>query len=215
MRQKTFVTYDEVLRVPLIFSNPVLYPVARTTEALVSHVDLLPTLCALTNVPNWQAKGFQGIDYSSVVVDPLNAVPVQDHVLFTFDDIYAASNAANFPDGVASPPNRIQMIRSSGHKYARYFDGAGVEPDQEEFYDLRPAGGDYDASYQLPLEMRNLSTWAEARRVVLGVAGVAGRRVGGAGGVVAHEALPMAEAGSMRSTRRREKAHPMTEATRR
>src|SRR5690606_7356563 len=69
LRQKTFVGYDEALRVPLIWSNPVLFPEARSTDSLVSHVDLLPTLCALTGVPDWQSKGFAGIDYSSIVLD--------------------------------------------------------------------------------------------------------------------------------------------------
>src|SRR5690606_9988823 len=50
LRQKAFVAYEEVLRVPLIWSNPELYPEPKTTAAMVSHVDLLPTLCALTGV---------------------------------------------------------------------------------------------------------------------------------------------------------------------
>jgi len=163
LRQKTFVSYDEVLRVPMIYSNSMLYPTAQITNALVSHVDLLPTLCALAGVPNWQAKGFAGVDYSSIVLNP-TAPSVQDYILFTFDDIYAASNAAKFPNGAVSPPNRIRMIRSADFKYARYFDGAGLAQDQQEFYDLRPAGGDFNAVFGLPLELNNLSVWAEARR---------------------------------------------------
>jgi arylsulfatase A-like enzyme len=168
LRQKTFVTYDEVLRVPLIWSNPTLYPTAQSTNALVSHVDLLPTLCALTGVPNWQSKNFAGVDYSSIVLNPA-APPVQDYILFTFDDIYAAADAANFPNGAVPPPNRIRMIRTSDFKYARYFDGAGVAADQQEFYDLRPTGGDFNALFGLPLELKNLSVWAEARRTINGV----------------------------------------------
>ena len=159
LRQKAFVSYEETVRVPLIWSNPQLFPAARTSPAMVSHVDLLPTLCALTAVPNWQAKGFKGIDYSSIILDPA-ALPVQDYVLFTFDDIYAAASRTTFPNGVADPPNRIQMIRTGDFKYARYYDAAGVAPDQSEFYDLRPAGGDFDASFNQPLELRNLSEWA-------------------------------------------------------
>ena len=154
-----FVTYEESIRVPLIWSNPQLFPTAQTTAALVSHVDLLPTLCALTGVPNWQSKGFAGVDYSSLVLNPA-APAVQDYVLFTFDDIYAGANQTYSPNGMVDPPNRIQMIRTTDFKYARYFDGAGVEPEQSEFYDLRPNGGDYDSTYGRPLEMKNLSTWA-------------------------------------------------------
>lgn len=167
LRQKTFVGYDEALRVPLIWSNPVLYPSAQSTSALVSHVDLLPTLCALTGVPDWQSKGFAGIDYSSIVLNPA-APPVQNYVLFTFDDIYSGGDAANFPNGTVPPPNCIRMIRTSDFKYVRYFDPAEAEPDQQEFYDLRPLGGDYSVLYGLPLELNNLSLWAQARRTLLG-----------------------------------------------
>ena len=168
LRQKPFVTYEEVLRVPMIWSNPTLYPSAKTTDALVSHVDLLPTLCELTGVPNWQSKGFAGVDYSSIVLDPA-APPVQDYVLFAFDDIYASADAASAPNGAVPPPNRIRMIRNADFKYARYFDGAGQVPDQQEFYDHRPTGGDYSALFGLPLELNNLSLWAEGLRTANGV----------------------------------------------
>lgn len=159
MRQKCFVAYDEVLRVPLVWSNPRLFPTPRTTDALVSHVDFLPTISSLLGVPDWQTKGFRGVDYSSLVLDS-EAPPVQDHVLFTYDDIYAGQSREDYPDGVAPPPNRMQAIRTADFKYTRYYDAAGIEPDQEEFYDLRPVGGDYDATHQLPLELNNLSEWA-------------------------------------------------------
>ena len=163
LRQKTFVAYDEALRVPLIWSNPILFPTARTSDAMVSHVDLLPTLCSLADVPNWTSKGFSGIDYSSILLDPL-APPVQDYILFTFDDIFAGGDAANFPQGTVGPPNCLRVIRTKDFKYARYFDKDGVEPDEEEFYDLRSTGGDYNATYDLPTEIRNLSIWAEDAR---------------------------------------------------
>ena len=159
LRQKMFVCYEEAIHVPLVWSNPQMYPSPQNTSALVSHVDLLPTLCALTGVPNWQAKGFQGVDYSSLVLDP-SAPAVQDYVLFTFDDIYAGADAAVATNGMVSPPNRLQMIRTSDFKYARYYDSAGSVAEQEEFYDLRSSGGDYDSTYGSPLEMNNLSSWA-------------------------------------------------------
>ena len=174
LRQKTFVAYEEALRVPLIWSNPGLFPAARTTEAMVSHVDFLPTLCELTGVPNWQAKGFKGVNYSHVVLHPdTNNSPtaVQPYVLFTFDDIFAGQDAAGTgPNGVVAPPNRIQAVRTQDFKLARYWDGSGSStpaPDQGEFYDLRLTGGDYYANdgaggatvYNAPgpLEMINLS----------------------------------------------------------
>ncbi len=159
MRQKCFVAYDEVLRVPLVWSNPRLFPTPRTTDALVSHVDFLPTVASFAGVPDWQAKGLLGVDYTSLLLDP-HAPPVQDHVLFTYDDIYAGQSREDFPEGVAPPPNRMQTIRTADFKYTRYYDADGIAPDEEEFYDLRPTGGDFDVMHQLPLELKNLSEWA-------------------------------------------------------
>lgn len=161
LRQKPFVVYEEAMRVPLIWSNAELFGGRGSTQALVSHVDLLPTLCSLVGVPDWRAKGFQGVDYSSILLNP-SAPPVQDYVLFTFDDIYAGQDESQFPDGVAHPINRIQMIRTADFKYAKYYGDPSVG-DQEEFYDLRPQGGDYDSAFGQPLEMRNLSQWAATR----------------------------------------------------
>ena len=167
LRQKTFVAYDEALRVPLVWSNPVLYPAARSTDALVSHVDLLPTLCSLAGVPSWESKNFAGVDYSSIILDPA-APPVQDHVLFTFDDLYSGGDAATFPNGTVPPPNFLRMIRTHQFKYVRYFDPTSAAHEQQEFYDLRPNGGDYSVAYGLPLEMNNLSLWAEGLRELAG-----------------------------------------------
>ncbi len=175
LRQKSFMCYEEVVRVPLIWSNPIDFPAGRTSDKLVSHVDLLPTICATLGVPGWQGYNFSGIDYSSLIQSPV-APDVQDYLLFTFDDIYAGQNAVNSPAGIVPPPNRIQMIREKEFKYARYFDAAGVQADQQEFYDLRPTGlggTDYDDTYGQPLELSNLSVWAEAIRIVAGQAPIA------------------------------------------
>jgi hypothetical protein len=152
-----------------------MFPTAKTTDAMVSHVDLLPTLCELVGVPNWQTKGFQGVNYSHVVLHPeANTSPtaVQPYVLYTWDDIYAGNDKAlTGPKGLVDPPNRIQMVRTPDFKLARYWDGSPNDPtpapDQGEFYDLRPTGGDYypndGASGAVvynaagPLEARNLS----------------------------------------------------------
>lgn len=170
LRQKTFNAYEETIRIPLIWSNPELFPEGRVSHDLVSHVDFLPTVCTLLGVPNPEQYRFAGVDYSSLVLDG-NAPPVQDYVLFTFDDVYAGQAAVGEDQGaVVPPPNRLHMIREADWKYVRYFDGNGVEPDQQEFYDVRTAaqgGTDTDPATGEPVEMRNLSMWAEARRTAL------------------------------------------------
>jgi hypothetical protein len=171
LRQKAFMCYEENTRIPLVWSNPGLFPAGRVSSHLVSHLDLLPTICSLLGVPDWTSYQFAGVDYSSLLLDP-DAPAVQDYILFTYDDIYAGQSAASSDgNGIVSPPNRIQMIREVDYKYARYFDGLGVAADQQEFYDLRIAalsGTDTDPVTGEPVELRNLSAWAEARRSLLG-----------------------------------------------
>jgi choline-sulfatase len=131
MRQKSFNVYEESLRVPLVFSNPRLFPAARASDALVSHVDLLPTLASLIDAPDAARADWQGVDYSALVRDPA-AAPVQEEVVFTYDDVRCAQNVVQ----LVAPPNRIVSIRETRYKLARYYDGDGIEPDQWEMYDL-------------------------------------------------------------------------------
>ena len=83
--QKCFNFYEETMRVPLVFSNPVLYPQPLISDALVSHVDLVPTLATLLGVPpSARQTDWQGVDFSSLLLDPQNAPPVQDYTVFTY-----------------------------------------------------------------------------------------------------------------------------------
>jgi choline-sulfatase len=121
--------------VPLVFSNPRLFPEPRQSDALVSHVDLLPTLASLIDAPDAARASWQGVDYSALlrVRDPSVAPErVQDHIVFTYDDVRCAQNMPQ----LVPPPNRIVSIREARFKLARYYDGDGIEPDQWEMYDL-------------------------------------------------------------------------------
>ena len=73
--------YEEAIRVPLVFSNPKLFPRPLRTSALVSHVDLAPTLASLLGTPKEKLPKykFTGRDYSSILLDPVRAKPVQDY----------------------------------------------------------------------------------------------------------------------------------------
>jgi choline-sulfatase len=131
-RQKSFNVYEESLRVPLVFSNPRLFPEPRQSDALVSHVDLLPTLASLIEAPDEARADWQGIDYAALILGG-DEMPVQDHIVFTYDDLRCAQNVVQ----LVAPPNRIISIREERYKLARYYDGDGIEPDQWEMYDLR------------------------------------------------------------------------------
>lgn len=141
LRQKNFNFYEEALRVPLVFSNPRLFPAARQTDALVSHVDFLPTLATLFAAPESALAAWQGVDYAKTVLHPDTRAP-QDYVVFTWDDWQAGQ-----PNGpYLPPPNHIVSIREERWKLAEYYDADGQVPSQWEMYDLK-----HD-----PLEMVNL-----------------------------------------------------------
>ncbi|GAB4152864.1 MAG: hypothetical protein Fur0021_18010 [Candidatus Promineifilaceae bacterium] len=141
-RQKNFLFYEEVIRVPLIFSNPELYRRPVTSSALVSHVDFLPTLANLFGAPVAARAAWQGVDYSSLVLNPSDR-DVQDYVVFTYDDYQSGQPQGPYP----TPPNHIVSIREARYKLAEYYDVAGQVPSQWEMYDL----------WHDPLERKNLA----------------------------------------------------------
>jgi choline-sulfatase len=131
LRQKTFVAYEEALRVPLVISNPVLFkdhPI-KQSMALASLVDIFPTVIDMANVPNPPA-GLAGTSLLPVMED---GTPVQHSILFTFDDTKAGSNS-NW--SVVKAANRIRCIRTEKWKFDYYFDALGAFYNQYELYDL-------------------------------------------------------------------------------
>jgi len=142
LRQKNFNFYEEATRVPLVYSNPRLYPAPRETDALVSHVDFLPTVASLVKAPRRARAPWQGVDYSRLVLDPSER-PVQDYVVFTFDDYQSGQPKPPYPQ----PPNHVVSIRERRWKLAKYFDAKGETPPQWEMYDLKSD----------PLERKNLA----------------------------------------------------------
>jgi arylsulfatase A-like enzyme len=52
MREKAYNAYEETIHVPLVVSNPALFPRAVRTQALASLIDLMPTVAALAGVRN-------------------------------------------------------------------------------------------------------------------------------------------------------------------
>jgi choline-sulfatase len=142
MRQKMFNFYEETLRVPLTFSNPKLYRKPVTSNAMVSHVDFLPTMANLFKAPRSARADWEGRDYSKLILDPKKK-GVQDYVAFTFDDVFAGQPTGPY----VQPPQHIVSIRETRYKLAKYYDPEGNEPDQWEMYDLK-----HD-----PLEVRNIA----------------------------------------------------------
>jgi choline-sulfatase len=133
MRQKNFNFYEESTRVPLVYSNPRLFKKPRTSDAIVSHVDFLPTLASLVGAPaSARDPSWQGVDYSDQILGG-SAKPPQDYTVFTYDDWQSGQSRGPYP----KPPNHIVSIRERRYKLARYYDADGNEPDQWEMYDLQ------------------------------------------------------------------------------
>jgi choline-sulfatase len=132
LRQKNFNFYEESLRVPLIYSNPVLFPRPRASKQLVSHVDFLPTLASIAGAPPAARADWQGVDYSRVISNP-KAKAKQRHIVFTYDDFQSGQKSGPYP----KPPNHIVSIREARWKLAKYFDPDGKKRPQWEMYDLK------------------------------------------------------------------------------
>jgi arylsulfatase A-like enzyme len=161
LRQKMFNVYEETLNIPLVFSNPRLFPRETRTDALASLIDVLPTMLSLAGrdapeelrghdltpvlaaAADPRAAGDAGeVDLSPVTEHPAPAPSVQDAIHFTYDDHQAGTATRNAP----GQPNRIRAIRTERGKYAFYFDPDGQASSEYELYDL-----DRD-----PLEVENL-----------------------------------------------------------
>jgi choline-sulfatase len=135
LRQKFYNVYRETLSIPLIVSNPRLYPEPQTTDSFAGLVDLLPTLATVAGAPESERHGFKGRDLSPILSDP-NAT-VQDVSHFTYDDDAFPVKGAGF----------IRAITEESWKYAVYFDPYTGAPTEYELYDLASD----------PLELTNLA----------------------------------------------------------
>ncbi|MEA2479488.1 MAG: choline-sulfatase [Thermoleophilaceae bacterium] len=153
LRQKMFNAYEETMRVPLVVSNPVLFPAGATSAAPASLVDVVPTLLALAGAGAGGAV-LDGVDLSPVLArharpqrEALGRLPVavpaltapaapsdavRDDVLFTYDDHQAGTAFQEAP----GQPNRIRCVRDPRHKYAVYIDPTGRAGPEYELYDL-------------------------------------------------------------------------------
>jgi choline-sulfatase len=154
LRQKMFNAYEETINVPLVISNPVLFPRRAETGALAGLVDLLPTLLTLCGLDASQRPRLRGRDLSPLIArhagpererlerSPVDlaaflersepADSVRDDLHFTYDDHQAGTATQEAP----GQPNRIRAIRTRTMKYAVYHDPSGRTAPEHELYDL-------------------------------------------------------------------------------
>ncbi len=147
LRQKAFNVYEETIRIPLVVSNPLLFPEAKATDRMVSLIDVLPTISDLCGVA--PPAGAKGTSFAPQLANPDRGTGGGD-LYFTFDDV-----RAGFPSNPSAvrAANRIRCIRETRWKYARYFDANGSYPEEFELYDLENDPNEvnnlaYDPAYQ-------------------------------------------------------------------
>ena len=135
MRQKFYNAYRETLSVPLIVSNPRLYPAPQSTDSFAGLIDVLPTLATIGGVPEREQYGFKGYDLTPILSNP--KATVQDVLHFTYEDgVFPVKGA-----------DCIRAITEEEWKYAVYYDPFTGAPTEYEMYDLK----------RDPLEMMNLA----------------------------------------------------------
>jgi arylsulfatase A-like enzyme len=124
MRQKFYNVYRETLNIPLIVSNPRVYPKPQSTDAFGGLIDVLPTLAAIGGAPEPDQYAFKGRDLSPILTDPKTRV--QDVLHFTYEDDAIPLKGATC----------IRAIVEAGWKYAVYYDPFTGAPTEYELYDL-------------------------------------------------------------------------------
>ena len=142
--QKTFNAYEETIHIPMVVSNPRLFPRPVRTRELVGLLDVAPTVAALAGVLPAYRGHFQGADFSGLFT--ARDRPVHDAIHFTFDDTAACPPPPDIP-------GHIRALRTRDRLYAAYFNPAGTAFDYE-LYDL---GTD-------PGQTRNLASPRHATR---------------------------------------------------
>ncbi len=191
LHAKGAVSYREQNHVPLIVAHPA-YPGNKQTRAVTSHVDLAPTLVALTGLAEDKraniVKGLPGKDFSGVLAAPeradLNAV--RDGVLFNYN-MFAYLDGDFLHKAVAyiqqgGKPNQlkdagiipdmmkrgaVRMVFDGQYVFARYF-----SPKQhnrpttlEHLYQFNDVEL-YDVKAD-PLEMKNLAADGKQHRELI------------------------------------------------
>jgi arylsulfatase A-like enzyme len=122
--EKFYNAYEETIHIPLIFSNPAIWPAGQTTASMASLLDLMPTLASLLGVSG-DFTGFKGQDLSPILENP-SATLQNNFVHFTYDD-----EASTVPGA----PSIVRTLRTPGYTYSVYFLSDGSDADWE-LYDL-------------------------------------------------------------------------------
>ena len=148
MFQKWHNAYDEMVRVPFIFHNPVLFDRYQQSDILTSHADLIPTLLGLAGLDeltlarelrktHTQVRRLVGRDLSGVLLGEPGAERLSDDPVYfmTDDQIFRGAEAVSLTGVTYQPvvqPGSVETVvaylptgpagAKQRWKYSRYFD---------------------------------------------------------------------------------------------
>ena len=128
LREKMNTFYQETVNIPLIISNPLLFPEPRVCEELVGQIDLLPTIAEMIGLDEQKTKEeffLLGDSFAKTLLNP--DVHTNDEVIFLF---YSGSNFKVLPSGAA---NVICGLVNKKWKYGVYFAPEGGLPAIESY----------------------------------------------------------------------------------
>jgi choline-sulfatase len=111
--EKQYTAYREAINVPLIISNPVLFPEPRETDALWTHVDLTATIGELAGADRIGV----GVSQVPVINDPRTSV--RESSVFAMDDTLGSGSAV--AELLTSPASHIRALIRARYTYAVYF----------------------------------------------------------------------------------------------
>ncbi|MEA2237777.1 MAG: hypothetical protein QOC81_2501 [Thermoanaerobaculia bacterium] len=125
MQEKMYNAYEESMHIPLIISNPVLFPEPAVTTSLASSLDLVPTIAEI--VASGATETLRGTSLVPIINDP--GCSVHEYgVVYTYDDQF------NQP---ATLSGHIRCLRTPQWKYAVYYSLAVTGGQFEyELYDM-------------------------------------------------------------------------------
>ena len=149
LREKAYSAYEETIHVPLVISNPKLFPEPRETHALYSHIDLVATLAELVGART------VGVGKSLVPVLKGAAEKVQDDVLFCFDDSFI------LPEN--TPGSHIRALRDGRWTYAVYYSQDGSQLEYELYDNESDPGQQRNVVYELREEWHRMHERLSAR----------------------------------------------------
>lgn len=143
LRTKGCFAYEEVMRVPLIFSWPGRISAGVEAKTLASNVDVMPTLASLAGLGNLPYMA--GVDLAPALTNA--DIALREEIIYHNDwEVQLTIGKSADATSIYKSPAHIRCIRQNDWKYAYYF-SPGRTDTEFELYNLKDD----------PLEMSNLA----------------------------------------------------------